>query len=149
MKCTEVHNLAETTVLLTVFLSHRFDDLLNEEEFLLLPPDDPRVAPVRNVCNRLVQALNDDGPLSCVSLTRENFVNNAREQRRRKVEPSARTTLAVMPFLPEVSIVQHRERQGSLHFTSQTSNPEKMMPSSSWNIFCSELAECVAVRSPL
>lgn len=58
---------------------------------------------VKQVCDRLVQALNDDSPLSCASHLREDTLEHLRATKRRRVGPSARTELATMPFLPEVS----------------------------------------------
>lgn len=74
---------------------------------------------VQRVCSRLVQALQEDGPVSCAHLgPREEMLERMRERdKRSKVIPSAVTEGLAMPFLPE------------------SSNPEKLMPASAWNIF--------------
>jgi hypothetical protein len=83
----------------------RFEELISTEELLLLPPDDPRVAPVKAVCDRLIQTLIDDSPLSCVAFPREHLVDRVRQEKRSKIVPSARTEPATMPFLPEVRLL--------------------------------------------
>lgn len=74
------------------------------EEHLLVPPDDPRVAVVKRVCDRLVQTLNDDSPLSCFSYA-DAEMDRTREYQRRKILPSARTEAAAMLWMPEVSSI--------------------------------------------
>lgn len=78
----------------------RFDEIIMNEEHLLLSPDDPRVAVVKRVCDRLVQTLNDDSPLSCFSYAEQD---QTREYQRRKIIPSARTEAALL-WMPEVSL---------------------------------------------
>ncbi|ORY89811.1 peptidase family M48-domain-containing protein [Leucosporidium creatinivorum] len=95
----------------------KFDEIIMTEEHLLLPPDDPRVAVVKRVCDRLVQTLNDDSPLSCFSYAE---MDQTREYQRRKIVPSARTEAAML-WMPE------------------TSNPQKRVQRSDWDIFVVDL----------
>ncbi|GAA5929285.1 M48 family metallopeptidase [Sporobolomyces koalae] len=88
--------------------NQRFDELMATESLLLLPPDDARVAPLRQVCDRLVQALNDESPVSFAEQARiEKIRQNGGMARR--VVPSATTQGLRMPYRPE------------------TGNPEKIL----------------------
>ncbi|KAM0789467.1 hypothetical protein ACM66B_000287 [Microbotryomycetes sp. NB124-2] len=108
----------------------RLDEILEQEENLVLPPTDERTLIVKKVCDRLIQALNEDEALSVVS---DGHGRGIREEsvmrRRRHVAPSAKAELE-MPFLPE------------------TSNPEKIIPRSSWSIFCVDLPRINAFVLP-
>ncbi|KAK4054637.1 glutamate--ammonia ligase [Microbotryomycetes sp. JL221] len=112
----------------------RFEEIIVQEEHLLLPPTDERTVMVKRVCDRLIQTLNDDQPLSCVSVLTDGqnqTVNDQGVQRqRRPITPSAQTDVMTMPFLPE------------------SSNPEKIIPRSTWNIFCVDLPKINAFVLP-
>lgn len=69
------------------------------DEPLLLSPNDPRVHVVKRVASRLVQALNDESTLSCISFAEPD---EAQQYQRRKIVPSARTEAAML-WMPEVS----------------------------------------------
>ncbi|KAK4054242.1 glutamate--ammonia ligase [Microbotryomycetes sp. JL201] len=111
----------------------RFEEIIAQEENLVLPPSDERTFIVKRVCDRLIQALNDDQALSCVSVVSDGHRENVRVdgvvRKRRSIAPSARTEMT-MPFLPE------------------TSNPEKIIPRSSWSIFCVDLPRINAFVLP-
>lgn len=97
----------------------RFEEFISSDGVYIIPPNDPRVDLVRTTCTRLIQALQDDSPVTCAA---ENSVEVLRKQEKMKrVIPSARTeALSMMPFLPE------------------SSNPEKLLPSLSWAIYVVE-----------
>lgn len=81
--------------------SCRFEEFVSSEGVHILAPDDPRVGLVRSTCTRLIQALQDDSPVTCAA---ESTVEVLRKQEKMKrVIPSARTeALSMLPFLPEV-----------------------------------------------
>lgn len=111
--------------------NQRFDDIIGSEGLLILAQDDPRVLVVQSVCSRLIQALQDESPVSCANFPREEVLERIRERERRKtIVPSARTDAVVMPFLPE------------------TSNPEKLLDSISWDIFVIDLPKINAFVLP-
>ena len=80
----------------------RFEEFISSDGVYIVSPNDPRVDLVRTTCTRLIQALQDDSPVTCAA---ENSVEVLRKQEKMKrVIPSARTeALSMMPFLPEVS----------------------------------------------
>lgn len=81
----------------------RFEEIIAADADALLKPDDPRITIVKRVCDRLIQALNNDATLSCVSYARQGTEDTDQDDRiRRSLLPSARTDLT-MPFLPEVT----------------------------------------------
>ena len=72
----------------------------------VLPPSDPRVQPLKRVCDRLVQALNDE---SSVSFSEQARIERIRRKgsgasARKLVAPSATTEGLRMPYRPEVSL---------------------------------------------
>ena len=82
----------------------RFDEIIQREEPLLIPPNDPRALHVQTVAERLIQALQDETPISCATFPREAAMDRVEEKaRRRTVVPSARARAGAMPFMPEVS----------------------------------------------
>ncbi|GAA5844634.1 hypothetical protein JCM5353_001326 [Sporobolomyces roseus] len=86
------------------------------ESILLLPPDDPRIPPLKEVCDRLVQALNDESPVSFSESARVERIRRKGGMARR-VAPSATTEGLRMPYRPE------------------TGNPEKILASDGWAIY--------------
>ena len=84
----------------------RFEEFISGEGVSIVPPDDPRVDLVRKTCTRLVQALQDDSPVTCAA---ESSIEVLRKQEKMKrCIPSARTeALSMLPFLPEVSTCFH------------------------------------------
>ena len=81
----------------------RFDELMATESILLLPPDDPRIPPLKQVCDRLVQALNDESPVSFSESARVERIRRKGGMARR-VTPSATTEGLRMPYRPEVRL---------------------------------------------
>ena len=73
------------------------------ESILLLPPDDPRIPPLKEVCDRLVQALNDESPVSFSESARVERIRRKGGMARR-VAPSATTEGLRMPYRPEVRV---------------------------------------------
>lgn len=105
----------------------RFDELLSSDAEWVVGPQDPRVEPIKRVCTRLVQTLQDQSAVSCALFPRDEVVERLKEREearknknkrasRNSVEPSARTE-TVMPFVPE------------------TSNPEKLFPARQWDLY--------------
>jgi hypothetical protein len=81
----------------------RFDEIIQQEEPLLVPPDDPRALHVQAVAERLIQTLQDETPVSCAIFPRESVMDRLEEKaKRRTVVPSAQAQAASMPFLPDV-----------------------------------------------
>ena len=131
----------------------RFEEFISSDGVYIVSPNDPRVDLVRTTCTRLIQALQDDSPVTCAA---ENSVEVLRKQEKMKrVIPSARTeALSMMPFLPEVSLVASNDRVVGLALLLiprlQSSNPEKLLPSLSWAIYVVEAptsVSSIAVRS--
>ncbi|SCZ89675.1 BZ3500_MvSof-1268-A1-R1_Chr9g10547 [Microbotryum saponariae] len=101
----------------------RFEETISNDQCVLMPPEDPRVEPVRRVIERLVQTLNDDAPLSFAQYLQEEMGSKvgSQESKRSKIVPSARIEVANMPWIPE------------------TSNPEKKMKKGTWDLYCIDL----------
>ncbi|GAA5872980.1 hypothetical protein JCM16303_006900 [Sporobolomyces ruberrimus] len=97
--------------------NQRFDELMSTESILLLPPSDPRIKPLKEVCDRLVQALNDESPVSFSEQARIEKIRNRGGMARRVVAPSATTDGLRMPYRPE------------------TGNPEKVLAKDGWALF--------------
>ncbi|GAA5938598.1 hypothetical protein JCM1841_003044 [Sporobolomyces salmonicolor] len=93
-----------------------FEELMTTEALLLLPPSDPRVPVVKTVCDRLVQALNDDSSISFAEAAKIERIRQ-KQSGLRRVIPSATTEGLSMPFRPE------------------TSNPEKVLAKEGWQIY--------------
>ncbi|KAI5474406.1 hypothetical protein MNV49_003374 [Pseudohyphozyma bogoriensis] len=111
--------------------NHQFDEIIAQEAILILPPTDPRVAVVQRVCSRLIQSLQEETPVSCANFPREEIADRLKEREKRKsIVPSARTEIVGMPFLPE------------------SSNPEKMLNTPSWDIFVVDLPKINAYVLP-
>lgn len=75
---------------------------------------------IKRICDRLITALDIDSPVSAATWPRDYEVVTERLRKfeaRAGVQPSARTTSALMPFRPE------------------SSNPEKILPSRDWDLF--------------
>ncbi|SCV69867.1 BQ2448_1261 [Microbotryum intermedium] len=100
----------------------RFEETIANDQCVLMPPEDPRVEPVRKVIERLVQTLNDGAPLSFAQYLQEEMVSKvgSNDSKRSKIVPSARIEVANMPWMPE------------------TSNPEKKMKGT-WDLYCIDL----------
>ncbi|GAA5959394.1 hypothetical protein JCM21900_006844 [Sporobolomyces salmonicolor] len=96
--------------------NQRFEELMTTEALLLLPPSDPRVPVVKTVCDRLVQALNDDSSISFAEAAKIERIRQ-KQSGLRRVMPSATTEGLSMPFRPE------------------TSNPEKVLAKEGWQIY--------------
>ncbi|GAA5896946.1 hypothetical protein JCM5296_002665 [Sporobolomyces johnsonii] len=96
--------------------NQRFEELMTTEALLLLPPSDPRVPVVKNVCDRLVQALSDDSSISFAEAAKIERIRQ-KQSGLRRVMPSATTEGLRMPFRPE------------------TSNPEKVLAKEGWQIY--------------
>jgi hypothetical protein len=107
--------------------NQRFDELISAPDGMdggggrmtMLPPDDPRVEPVRRVCSRLIKALQHETPISCAQFPREETLEKVLDKRQ-KVVPSCKTEDVAMPFLPEVSSFPKRGRY--IHFQYITTN---------------------------
>ncbi|GAA5898386.1 M48 family metallopeptidase [Sporobolomyces salmoneus] len=99
--------------------NQRFDELMATESPFLLPPSDPRVKPLKEVCDRLVQALNDEGSVSFSEQARIERIRRkgGSASARKLVTPSATTEGLRMPFRP------------------QTGNPEKVLAKDGWAIY--------------
>ena len=77
----------------------------------IIPPNDPRLEMLTTVCTRLIQALQDESPISFANFPREEMVSRVKERDQRKmIVPSATTEAIAMPFLPEVSLVYRAAR---------------------------------------
>ncbi|GAA6060614.1 hypothetical protein JCM10212_004593 [Sporobolomyces blumeae] len=87
------------------------------ESLLLVPPSDPRIAPLKRVCDRLVQAMNDERNVSFAEQARIEKIRRKGGMARR-VTPSATTDGLRMPYRPE------------------TGNPEKVLAKEGWAIYC-------------
>ncbi|KDE07598.1 hypothetical protein MVLG_02064 [Microbotryum lychnidis-dioicae p1A1 Lamole] len=81
----------------------RVEEIISNDQCVLMPPEDPRVEPVRRVIERLVQTLNDDAPLSFAQYLQEEMGSKvgSKESKRSKIVPSARIEVANMPWVPE------------------------------------------------
>lgn len=85
-------------------LAYRLEELLSTNAMDIIPPNDPRLEMLTEVCTRLIQALQDESPISFANFPREEIVHRSRERDQRKmIQPSATTQAITMPFLPEVS----------------------------------------------
>ena len=134
----------------TIVCDCSFNEIIQDEESLLVPPSDPRALHVQAVAERLIQALQDETPVSCATFPRESVLDRLEEKaRRRTVVPSAQARAGAMPFMPEVS----REGRGRgwprgngaklppLFWgrVLQSSNPEKRIVSRAWSIWVIDL----------
>lgn len=72
------------------------------ESLFLVAPEDPRVRPLKDVCDRLVQALHDQGAVSFSQQARIERIRSNGATARRFVVPSATTEGLRMPYRPEV-----------------------------------------------
>ncbi|GAA6010355.1 hypothetical protein JCM11491_006283 [Sporobolomyces phaffii] len=100
--------------------NQRFDELMATEAILLVPPSDPRIVPLKQVCDRLVQALADESPVSFSEQARLDKIRTGTgtpTAARRIVRPSATTDGLRMPYRPE------------------TGNPEKVLAKDGWSIY--------------
>ncbi|SGY13637.1 BQ5605_C010g05924 [Microbotryum silenes-dioicae] len=94
------------------------EEIISNDQCVLMPPEDPRVEPVRRVIERLVQTLNDDAPLSFAQYLQEEMGSKvgSKESKRSKIVPSARIEVANMPWVPE-----------------------KKMKKGTWDLYCIDL----------
>lgn len=97
---------------LFIYALYRFDELMSTESLFLLPPSDPRVQPLKEVCDRLVQALNDEGSVSFSEQARIERIRRkgGAASARKLIVPSATTDGLRMPYRPEVSQVVFGDR---------------------------------------
>lgn len=97
---------------------HRKSQILSAESSLIIPSDDPRVALVHRIVEKLINALDDEGStISCARWPRdEPIVGRAQNN----ALPCARASTSSMPFRPE------------------TSNPEKVIEETGWDLYISE-----------
>ncbi|GAA5836557.1 hypothetical protein JCM3766R1_001632 [Sporobolomyces carnicolor] len=97
--------------------NQRFDELMATESLFLVAPEDPRVRPLKDVCDRLVQALHDQGAVSFSQQARIERIRSNGATARRFVVPSATTEGLRMPYRPE------------------TGNPEKVLAKDGWTLY--------------
>ncbi|KAH8925034.1 hypothetical protein BT69DRAFT_1260815 [Atractiella rhizophila] len=112
----------------------RFEEFLQDNQLLILPPSDPRVAPLKEIAEKLIGSLTADThyPVSCARWPKdvEDVSERIRAlEERLKIEPSAKTNVALMPFRPE------------------TANPEKVF-GRDWDIFVVDLPKVNAFVLP-
>lgn len=95
--------------------------MLDSHHLLILPPTDPRVQTVKNICDRLISTIEtSQTPFSAAKWPRDivEIQERARKyEARTRIKPSARIEGASMPWRPE------------------TSNPEKIFDTAGWDLF--------------
>lgn len=104
--------------------SHRrFEDLIASDGRLIVGPQDPRTQMVKNICDRLMTALDLNSPVSAAAWPRSPHIDyqtrheHHTEGRRREIKSSAIASSDLLPWKPE------------------SSNPQKKLESNDWELF--------------
>ncbi|KAA1089236.1 hypothetical protein PGT21_011017 [Puccinia graminis f. sp. tritici] len=101
----------------------RFEDLVSTDGDLIVGPQDPRTQMVKEICDRLMTALDLDSPVSAAAWPRNPEIDEQHhfgrrvEPSRKEIKSSATASSDLLPWKPE------------------SSNPEKKLESNDWELF--------------
>ncbi|KAH9455264.1 hypothetical protein Pst134EA_022738 [Puccinia striiformis f. sp. tritici] len=117
--------------------SHRrFEEIVASDGHLIVGPQDPRTQMVKEICDRLMTALDLDSTVSAAAWPRSTDLGEERrtgrrvEPSRKDIKSSAITGSDLLPWKPE------------------SSNPEKKLESDDWELFIIDLPRINAFVLP-
>ncbi|POW20635.1 hypothetical protein PSHT_03361, partial [Puccinia striiformis] len=117
--------------------SHRrFEEIVASDGHLIVGPQDPRTQMVKEICDRLMTALDLDSTVSAAAWPRSTDLEEERrtgrrvEPSRKDIKSSAITGSDLLPWKPE------------------SSNPEKKLESDDWELFIIDLPRINAFVLP-
>ncbi|KZO98829.1 hypothetical protein CALVIDRAFT_561769 [Calocera viscosa TUFC12733] len=122
----------------------RFDECIAQDGPLLVAADDPRVAQVHRVCERLVAVLDDvDSPSHYVSAAATQVVDDTPEAQRLRLSQVAGEQGAGLAFKPSCTA-----QSALMPFRPESSNPTKQLHIDDWRIYVVDLPRINAFALP-
>ncbi|KZT62046.1 hypothetical protein CALCODRAFT_463495 [Calocera cornea HHB12733] len=123
----------------------RFDECIAQDGPLLVAADDPRVAQVHRVCERLVAVLDDvDSPSHYVSAAATQVVDDTPEgQRLRLSQAAGADQAAALAFKPSCTA-----QSALMPFRPESANPTKQLHTDDWRIYVVDLPRINAFALP-